>query len=110
MRNIFAVYIEFKAAFTPVSFQLYSSFDFAHCFEFIAEYTQSKKRRLFCKQVGFRHRFYDYDERFAAELLARADVDTDALYEEPTTDQRAIVQVHRRSFHPVVWKGIRRNS
>lgn len=107
MRNIFAVYIEFKAAFTPVSFQLYSSFDFAHCFEFIAEHTQTKKRRLFCKQVGFRHRFYQYDERFAAELLARENVDTDALYKEPTTDDRARVDIHSK-FRVARWTGIRR--
>jgi len=106
MRNLFGVYIEFKASFTPVSFQLYTSFDYAHCFEFIAEHTQTKKRRLYAKQIGYRHRFYNYDERFAAELEARQDVASDEFYEEATTDDLASVQIHKREYRPVVWRGL----
>ena len=106
LKPIFRVFVEFKAAFTPVSFWLYSSYDYAHCFEYIAEHTQTKKRRLYVKQLGNRYKMYQYDETFAAELLANEQVEADEFYEEDTIDDKTIVQVHKRSYKPVVWRGL----
>lgn len=103
------VIIEVRSGFNPVSIAFYFSKSYEDAFEYLESrrHLENKKRHLFVKQLGSKHRHYHYDESFAVALLAASNTDADEYYEEPTTDDRARVDIHSK-FRVARWTGIRR--
>ena len=104
----FSVHVRYGGKFNPVhSPALYVTSDYRDAFDFLEyklEYMpNTKKRLLYVKQIGSKHKHTWYDERFEAALMVQ-DVDSDEFYEEPTDDDKVSVQIHR--YKPATWRGM----
>lgn len=106
---IWRVMVEVGAKFQPCSIAWYASTDYRDCFDYLEtrQHLANKKRKLFVRQQGtkFKHRYFD--ERFYAALQIGQDVTADEFYDEPTTDDKARVDIHNK-FRVAQWRGIRR--
>jgi len=76
------VYIEFKANFTPVNFQLWIAFSYDAAFQFFADKRQTRRQKFFVKRLGTRHRWYEFDEKFSQSLQIEDDIDPDEYERE----------------------------
>lgn len=106
---VWRVIIEVRSGFNPVSIAFYFSKSYEDAFEYLEtrRHLITKKRHLFVKRDGSKHRHYHYDESFAAALYAASDTDSDQFYDEGTADDRARVDIHSK-FRVARWTGIRR--
>ena len=103
------VIVEIKSGFNPVSILWYATTSYRDAFDYLEtrQHLITKKRKIFVKQTGTKHRHLGYDPVFDIELTE--DTSSDEWYEEDTTDDLASVRLEKRKgFAPIVWRGLQR--
>jgi hypothetical protein len=109
---LWRVHVAVRSGFNPVSILWYATQTYQDAFDYLdtRAHLINKKRSIFVKQAGTKHKHFHFDERFNAALLAEAELDPDEYYEEGTADDRASAQIHQPDKrHPVtrvIWRGL----